>query len=224
MKPMSILWLGSAILCSGLPAMETPSKLEMREASIHLGEKILKISLPDVMVRDGGDFPAERTVDLGKLRSDARGFHIIIRRDHDVNGPFWAGAYATLTVHIFIVKKPSDENREISDLESLYAVLNSDYHRRSPHGPSYTARYGTLGGRRVVVRVRDTFTDNMNTEPERRELYSFPLGPDLFLDIGFSLKCWEPGLGKERRWMPELQAYLHEIKQSVSLIDAKNGG
>lgn len=217
---MSITKISVLIILSSLLHTHAFSNtpLPMAESQITIGAKTLTIALPKTMVDGHAQWSPVNKIDIEAVRGSDQEFIVILYTLLDVRGPFWKGARGTLKIHVFIVKRSKDNDRDLSSSRLLHETLElSEFSRKSGHPTTYDLTYGRLGDADTVVRKFSNFDDPSSKEPEVKEIISIPWEYDMFLDIGFTVKCWSHGKRTAHRWMPEIEKHIKAIKDSIKI-------
>ena len=188
----------------------------MKPYAIDLPNHVLRFSLPEEIVR--GDLPVT-LVQRFEPRDASfvkNGFYEMFAMLYDIKGPFWVGAYGSLKIHLMVQKKLPEYESETATIEKLERYVHWKISRGNDAQGCVISR-SSLNGAPSVRRQWNTFGDPRKREPEDLEIFSLPLNDELFLDVGFNVKAWEGGRGKEGKWKAKAEALREAIKATIVL-------
>lgn len=189
----------------------------MQSYAIELPHHVLRFSLPEEIARDLSPREIEARFDPRDPSFVRNGFREIAGTMHDLNGPFWVGAYGSLKFHFMVQKRQAEFGGDITTVDGLENYVRQWNRTIEGRATGCIFSRTSLNGMRAVRREWDTFGDPNKREPEYLEIFSLPLSDEMFLDVGFSVKAWEGGRGKESKWKAKAEALREAIKTSIVL-------
>ncbi|WP_404425806.1 hypothetical protein [Nibricoccus sp. IMCC34717] len=189
----------------------------MRPYAIELPRHILRFSIPEEIAHNLSPREVEVRFDPCDSSFAKNGFREIAGTMHDFNGPFWVGAYGSLKFHFMVQKKRAEFAGDISTADGLEFYVRQWNGTIEGRATGCTFSRVLMNGMPAVRREWNTFGDSSTIEPDNLEILSLPLSDEMFLDIGFNIKEWESGRGKEREWKPKAEALREAIKATVIL-------
>jgi hypothetical protein len=206
---MAILLIGTNAIA--LPASAPPMKTYV----MSLADHGVRFSLPEEMTRGSWPIKVAAHFDPQHPSFLKNGFYSVFDTLHDLNGPFWVGAYGSLKVHFMVQKRDRRFAGDITTIEGLEEYVREWHKTIEGVRGDYTFSRVELNGMPAIRRERNTFGDPGKREPEHLEIFSIPLDEEMFLDVGFNVMAWQGGRGKERRWKPKAEALREAIKPSI---------
>lgn len=189
----------------------------MKPYAIDLPNHVLRFSLPEEIVR--GDLPVTLVQRFEPQNASfvKNGFYEIFATLYDIKGPFWVGAYGSLKIHLMVQKRNPEFGRDITAVEGLERYVRQWNRTIEGRATGCVFSRAALNGMPAVRREWNTFGDPSKREPEDFEIFSLPLSDELFLDVGFNVKAWEGGRGKEGKWKAKAEAMREAIKATIVL-------
>jgi hypothetical protein len=194
-----------------------PSAPVMTPYAIDLPNHIVRFSLPEEITR--GDLPVKLIQRLEPQDASfvRNGFYEIFATLYEIKGPFWVGAYGSLKIHLMVQKRNPEFGRDISEVEGLERYIRQWNGTIEGRETGCVFSRASLDGKPAVRRQWNTFGDPNKREPEDFEIFSLPLSDELFIDVGFNVKAWEGGRGKESKWKAKAEALREAIKATIVL-------
>jgi len=208
--PILWLWWASVITMQAATPM-------MRPYTIELPNHIIRFSLPEEIARGMRPTEVERRFDPQDASFNKNGFREIAGTLYDIKGPFWAGAYGSLKIHFMVQKKSPEFGYDITTVEGLERYVRQWNQTIEGRATGCAFSRASLSGMPAVRRQWNTFGDPGKREPEDFEIFSLPLHDEMFLDVGFNVKAWEGGRGKESKWKAKAEALREAIKATIVL-------
>jgi hypothetical protein len=187
----------------------------MKAFEIELPEHVLRFSIPEEITRE---WPIKHTrwFEPQSPSFERAGFYVVFEALHDVNGPFWLGAYGSLKIHVMVQRRKHEIAGDITTVDGL--ELYVPVLRMTSAGPQeqWTFSQASLNGLAALRGKYNTF-GNTGGHREHTEIFSLPLDAEMFLDIGFRVVDWGAGRRRERKWRPKAEAVREAIKATIVL-------
>lgn len=209
---LSALWMW----CASMITMQAAPP-SMKSYVIELPNHILRFSLPEEIAREMRPEQVERRFDLHDASFVKNGFREIAGTLHDIKGLFWIGAYGSLKFHFMVQKRNPAFGGDITVVDGLEQYVRRWNETIEGRATGCTFSRASLNGMPAVRREWNTFGDSSKREPEDFEIFSLPLNNEMFLDVGFNVRAWESGRGKESKWKAKAEALREAIKATVVL-------
>lgn len=199
--------------------MSGDAPMPMTKFEIELPEHVLHFALPEEYVRAmtpahvASEFdPSSPSFDQAGF--ERAGFRSIAGTLYQFKGPFWVGIVGVLSFDLIVNKRSDLYGDQIETVAGL-----QKYIERWISAGEYAGRFAidrtTLNGRLVVRRAWNTFGNPEDPRPEEREIYSFPLGGEMYLEAIFNVGDWRPD--RRDSWKPRAEKLREAIKASIVL-------
>jgi len=207
--------LGLSLWCAGLGTVQAAP---MSSYTIDLPSHVLQFSIPKEISRNMRPNEVEQRFDPRDASFAKNGFREIAGTLHDINGPFWAGAYGSLKFHFMVQKRMPGFGGDITTVEGLEQYVRRWNRTIGGRATECTFSRTFLNGMPAVRREWNTFDDPADPEPQNLEIFSLPLADDMFLDVGFNVMAWTGGREKESKWKARAETLREQIKAAIVLL------
>lgn len=204
-----VLWMGAA--GGGAEAAE------MQKFTIDLPRHEIRFAAPAELVADMGPDSVSKSFNPDVAFS--RQGESLAYLTTDFNGPFWVGAYGSLEFFLTLQPRVPGYEGDITSVDGLEPYIRAWWKTLQIGNKDRWRIVGrsAMNGKPAVLREIDEFDTPGTTEPQHRQIFSVPLDEQYFLDVGFVVRQWKGGNGKEKRWLPKARAMRDAIAATVTV-------